>query len=95
MDSFVNYVTTVDMGETRILIAYARYDGEELRDTVEAVDNSRRIAHEAAISSVNIINQIATMNGVGNIFLGNPESRECVADFCLDVTVQLFQNRKV
>lgn len=95
LKGFLNYVDTVDMGETQLKIVYARYDGEELRDYVTVIDKTRNIAHEAAISYVNIINRIAGFHDVGKIFEGDVQDRLAVADFCLDVTVQLFKNRKM
>lgn len=91
MDSFCNYVNTVDMTEMRIHIAYARMEGTELRDAITLYDTSRRNAHEAAIASANAINRYARFYDAGKIFTGDVEDRYQVADFCLEVTVKLFQ----
>ena len=87
------YVKSVDEGETRIKIAYARYEGEELREIVSAADSARRIAHEAAISHTAVLNRMAESNGIAPLFNGDLDDRLQVADFCLDVTVELFQRR--
>ena len=91
MDSFCAYVNTVDMTEMRIHIAYARMEGNELRDAIQLYDTSRRNAHESAIASANAINRYARFYGAGKIFTGDVTDRYQVADFCLEVAVKLFQ----
>ena len=91
MDSFYNYVNTVDQTETRIHIAYARLDGPELRDAIMMYDTSRRRAHECVIASVRALNRYAHFYEADRIFLGNDKDRYEVADFCLQVTVEMFQ----
>lgn len=88
------YVTTVDMTETQIHCAYARTSGEALRDIITAVDRLRHTSHEACIASVSLINNIAMACGTDPVFIGDVEDRLQVADFCLDVTVQLFETRR-
>lgn len=95
MNAFHDYVLNVDMGETRIRIAMARYEGAELRETISAIDTSRRIAHEAAIAHASIINRYARVYCGDKIFTGDIEDRLQVADFCLEVTVKLFQERRM
>lgn len=91
----LEYVNNVDNGENAIRCSYARLEGEDLRRAIMGIDRSRRYAHEAAISHVNILNRIATMfNHVGEIFVGDIEDRLQVADFCLEVTNKLFTERK-
>ena len=89
------YVKAVDMGETQIKLAYARLDGEELRDTVERIDRTRRFAHEAAISKTSGLNRMCAMSGIDPIFNGNTEDRYQVADFAMEVVQTLFANRTI
>ena len=91
MDSFYNYVNTVDQTETRIHIAYARLEGPELRDAIMLYDTSRRRAHECVIASVRALNRYARFYETEKIFLGNDKDRYEVADFCLQVTVKMFR----
>ena len=95
MDSFYDYVNTVDQTETRIKIAYALMEGAELRDAITLYDTSRRRAHECAIASARALNRYARFYNADRIFLGNDEDRYEVADFCLQVTVTMFQSGKV
>ena len=91
MDSFYNYVNTVDQTETRIHIAYARLEGPELRDAIMLYDTSRRRAHECVIASARALNRYARFYGAEKIYLGNDKDRYEVADFCLQVTVKMFR----
>ena len=88
------YVTDVDVGETQIKRFYATLDGEELREKVEAVDRRRRRNHEDAIINCKLINRVAALYGIDPVFTGDPADRLQIADFCLDVTVELFENRR-
>lgn len=92
--TFLDYVKTVDMSETRIIIAHNRLEGEDLRDAVETIDRGRTAVHNAAAEACNIINRMAAANGVEPVFTGNSSDRLQVADFCLEFTVEIFKNRR-
>lgn len=44
--AFLDYVNTVDMGETRIIIAHNRLEGEDLRDALQTIDRLRKCYRE-------------------------------------------------
>lgn len=92
--TFGEYVTTVDNTENHIRMAYARFEGQELVQVIEGADRTRHNCHEAAIANVNALNRLADRMGIGPIFTGDGDDRLSVADFCLDITTVLFQNRK-
>lgn len=94
VSDFTSYVKDVDVGEQQIRLAYATLDGEELRERVANIDTRRRSRHETAISSARVLNKMAEIYGVSTIFTGDDSDRLQVADFCLDITVALFENRK-
>lgn len=94
VSDFTSYVKDVDVGEQQIRLAYATLDGEELRERVANIDARRRSHHETAISSARVLNKMAEIYGVSTIFTGDDSDRLQVADFCLDITVALFENRK-
>lgn len=94
VSDFTSYVKDVDVGEQQIRLAYATLDGEELRERVANIDARRRSRHETAISSARVLNKMAEIYGVSTIFTGDDSDRLQVADFCLDITVALFENRK-
>ena len=86
------YVETVDTTEQLIKLAYVRFDGDELREKVVNYDKQRRDAHNVAVGSANMLNRIARLYGCGTIYAGS-EDRLDVADFCLEVVVEIFENR--
>ena len=93
MTSFREYVNKVDMGEQQIRLAAVRFTDQEYRDMVSAYDQRRHNQHEDAIANTRMVNRLAKMYDVEPLFTGDDSDRLAVADFCLDVTVQLFQNR--
>lgn len=92
--SCTQYVQDVDIGEAQIRRFYATLEGEELRERVTAIDKRRRAHHEEAIINCRMINRLAACYGIGSVFTGDTEDRLQVADFCLDVTVEVFEKRQ-
>ena len=93
MTSFREYVNKVDAGEQQIKLAAIRFEGDEYRKMVSLYDRNRHNAHEDAIANVRLVNRLAELYGVSPLFTGNDTERLQVADFTLDVVIQLFQNR--
>ena len=93
MTSFREYVNRVDAGEQQILLAAVRFEGDEYREMVSRYDRNRHNAHEDAIANVRLVNRLAAIYETEPLFTGDDQERLQVADFCLDVTVQIFQNR--
>ena len=93
MTSFREYVMKVDVGEQQIRLASVRFEGDEYREMLTRYDRTRHDAHEAAIANVRFVNRLAELYGVGPLFTGNDQNRLEVADFALDVVIQIFQNR--
>jgi hypothetical protein len=101
--AFAGYVKDVDIGEQQIRTAYATLDGEALRERVTAIDNRRSAHHKEAIVNANLLNRLAAVNGVEAIYTGktgegdnlyNLEVRESVAEFCIEITAKIFENRR-
>lgn len=93
-ESFHEYVLNVDMSETQIRLAYARFEGAELRERVAHYDSMRRAYHERAIANTSLVNNMARFYGIGKIFIGDSTDRYDVADFCLQVTNEIFLKRR-
>lgn len=93
MKALGEYVYAVHMMETSLPIIHINYEGEELRDRVEKLDRNRRDNHDRAIMGVKRLNRFAEMEGVEKIFTGDIEDRYAIADFCRDVTVEMFNDR--
>lgn len=87
------YVEIVDTTEQQIKLAYVRFDGDDLREKVVNYDLQRRRAHESAIGSANMLNRLSNLYGCDKIYNGGEDRLE-VADFCLEVVVQIFENRR-
>lgn len=94
VESFTSYVKDVDIGEQQIKFAYATLDGDELRQRVTAVDARRRRCHEEAIINAKLLNRLAEIYEVSAVFTGDFNDRLQVADFCLELTVTIFENRR-
>ena len=93
MRALGEYVYAVHMMETALPIIRINYEGQELRDRIEKLDHNRRAHHERAIMGVKRLNRFAEMEGVEKIFTGDVEDRYAIADFCRDVTVEMFDDR--
>jgi len=91
--SCAGYVSAVCESEAQIKIARLTLDGADLRDRVTDWDQRRHNAHEAAILNTKILNRIAGQKGVGPIFTGDINKRLEVADFCLELTTRIFEER--
>ena len=88
-----NYVNVVDTTEQQIMLASVRFEGEEYREMITQYDRQRRSAHEAAIGSANLLNRLSNLYGCAKIYNGGKDRLE-VADFCLEVVIDLFHYRK-
>ena len=64
LKAFPDYVNIVVNEQIMMPIYQAKYEGQEYRDAVMDIDKSRRIAHDSAISSVNILNRACDRHGV-------------------------------
>ena len=87
------YVSTVDTMEMRIKVAQFRCDTAEFQEIVRDLDTQRRAAHEDAIACTNMLNRIAVLYNIAPIFTGDISNRYEVADFTLEVTTKIFENR--
>ena len=89
-----DYVQRVDMMETQLITARMRMDQDRYQEFIMNIDAQRRRCHNDAIASMGFLNRIAKANGIDQIFLGSQEDRYEVADFCLELTVAIFKERK-
>ena len=85
----LRYVQTVCDGENQLNTVI-----QPDRSMVENYDERRHNAHENAITSVALLNRFAVQQGLARIFSGDIAERHQVADFCLEMTAWLFQNRR-
>ena len=85
----LKYVQTVCLGEN-----YLNTVEEAPRDAVAEYDEKRHAAHDIAISSVAVLNRLASMRGIAPVFSGNIADRHQVADFCIELAESLFKDRR-
>lgn len=92
MDSFIDYVRSVFTMEVLLPVICARYEGQEVRDRISALDTSRRNKHERAIVAISKLERMCDDFGVPVLFEGNKEDRYEVADFCLAIVTEFFED---
>lgn len=91
--SFAEYVYCVCEERIELRFAGGVLKGQEYRSLAERYDGTRHTAHEAAIVNVRMVNRIAALYETEPVFLGNPEDRREVGEFCLEFASGLFEKR--
>lgn len=104
LSAMPNYFSKVVMSETGIRLARFKYseDPEAMRDAVQAIDASRRSAHEDMTMNLNILNRVAGIYGVPEIFelpkeeldFNDLEDREIAADMCYNFCRDTYLDSK-
>lgn len=94
MKNFSAYVSAVSKMEFEKKIATESLSGEDLRNSIQELDQKRTSCHEAAIGSCSILNRICKMVEVEPfcpvIEDGNPNGRYVIGDFCAVMTNIFF-----
>lgn len=93
MKALSDYVNAVYAMETSIPIILARYEGEEVRDRIQALDQRRRDKHERAIVATKRLNRFAQMEHVQPLFAGDTSDRYQIAEFCQACMTEFFAGR--
>lgn len=90
--SFTNYACCVAHMQrmTQVWTMTSRYEGQEFRDKVEDMDRKRRIAHDAAIANLAMLNRICDMLGVEK-FVVDLNDRYAVGDWIGMFCAELYQ----
>ena len=88
--TFPDYVNCVIKEQVLMPIYSYKYEGQDYRDAVQSLDRGRRISHDAAISSVNILNRFSERLGLGKFADVDTSNRYAVADFCGAFTLETF-----
>lgn len=95
LTDFRDYVNTVNSGEQQVRLAAFRFEGEDYRQAVMTDDRQRRAAHNAAVANASLVNNLSKLYGGKPLYTGDLTERLQIADFCLDVTTELFNHRKL
>lgn len=95
VNDFSSYIKKVADMENAINVARFRMEGQEYRDHITNLDTQRRIAHNASIVRVKVLNRLCKLNDLDSIYTGDIDNRNEVAEFCMVVTKELFDEREL
>lgn len=90
--SAVDYVRAVIVMETAASNIEG-LDAEEAKENRESTDRARSMAHDAFISSVDVVNRICDKHGLPHIYNGG-EHRRDYGDFALRLVDEIFIKRQ-
>lgn len=89
------YISAVVNMESAIQLAQIRMDGDEFRVYVQSLDTARRHSHNGCLTSINLINRLATLNGLDVIFNIEGLDRTAIADKIIKPLVdEYFADRR-
>jgi hypothetical protein len=86
---YVSAVTTMEATARN----FAGRTGEDLRNAREETDSARTIAHNAAISSIKIVNRLCARHDLPPVYEG-PDERRKYGDFIFALVSEIFGGRK-
>lgn len=92
--SFVTYANTVIRMTVMIPIWRNRFEGSDLRDKIQGIDATRRANHEAAISSIAMLNRLMKAHGLDPFADIDVTDRYQVADFVGAFISEIYENGK-
>ena len=93
LTSFPEYANAVVRMEVLMPVYQERYDGQEFRDHVTQLDNTRRTYHNAACSSIGILNRICEQHGLEPFADIDVNDRYQVADFVGQFVAEIYEDR--
>ena len=94
LESFVTYANTVIRMTVMIPIWKNRFDGSDLRDKISGIDATRRANHEAAISSIAMLNRLMKAHGLSAFAEIDVTDRYQVADFVGAFVSEIYESGK-
>jgi hypothetical protein len=95
VDACANYVdTVVNMENVISIYRFKANDPADYRAMVQRLDQSRRIAHNALIAAVRIVDRLCAMYGVEPVYGGHDEDRLAIAEFAKAVVDEYFEGRQ-
>lgn len=92
LEKFPNYVNIVIREQIMTPIWKQRFDGEILRNHIQDIDQQRKIAHDSAISSINILNRLSKNLGLEPFADIDTTDRHTVANFVGQYVNELYNN---
>ena len=88
-----NYVKKITTMEAELKVSRLRMEADEYRDLVVLFDKNRKIAQDALIASVQLINRLCNHYDVVKIYEG--DKRTPIDDFALEVATEYYKGRKL
>lgn len=92
LESFTSYVNVVVRREIMIPAWRAKFDGQELREKIQKIDSDRKICHDSATDSINILNRLCSNLGLEPFAGVDTSNRRAVADFAGMWVGQMYNN---
>ena len=90
---FPNYVNIVVTQQNMMPIWRVQYEGGEIyRDRAQGMDERRKMAHDSAISAVNILNRMSVNLNLPPFTDVDTQDRRAVADFAGAYCIQVFSH---
>lgn len=87
------YVHAVNSMENCQRVLKFRLEPEDYKERLKALDQNRRILHNATISGIKAINRLCKTSNLPPLYEGDESDRYAIADFALTVTNVVFVNR--
>lgn len=88
------YIEKVTAMETAINTARFRMEPDEYREYITELDRSRKIIHDALISDTKLLNKICQIYGYPEIFTGNLNDRNEIAEFAKKIVDEFVEKRQ-
>ncbi len=79
-EAMPDYANVVIREQIMIPLWQSRCEPDEYRENIQSIDRSRRIAHDNAINSMNIVNRLSSNLGLEPFFDVDTNDRHAVAD---------------
>jgi len=98
INDFINdcgaYVEKVTAMEAAMATERFRLDPSDYRELIMRLDRNRKLAHDALIASVRVVNRLCLAYDVPKAYEG-PDERIPIAEFAKNVVDEYFQERKL
>lgn len=97
MQTFTDYISHVTHMEIRMQrLRIEGIDGQEWRDQVQDMDQTRRMKHDAAMDAINQLNRLCKANGVDLFYEGevDHEHRTEIGDEIEKIVHEYFKDRE-
>ena len=91
-EAMPDYVNIVIREQIMIPLWQNRCEPDEYRENIQSIDRSRRIAHDNAINSMNIINRLSNNLGLEPFFDVDTTDRHAVANMVGNYVCEIYNN---